>query len=280
MEAEGKTVDPVTKAIYDDVKQGSPNSFQQVVLYIYSDQVDFKKLTTEEIADLVFMASALDLDRLVLIALNTMIKSVQVKEIVPHVRKFWKHNSTKFEHAREVLVKLAAKNYDELKPEIEKLAADLPAVVESVNAAKAKAGAEKIAIEPFTIPESTFKADMRRLFEGKAAPYDFQVGPIKCHKVILAARCPMFNAMLANNMRENTESKADSPLKESALRCFLHYLYTGETDQITSPEDAQELLEHMNYYFLDEEKYHEEFRTACEKVIEAANPQATEEKKT
>jgi len=74
MEAEGKTVDPVTKAIYDDVKQGSPNSFQQVVLYIYSDQVDFKKLTTEEIADLVFMASALDLDRLVLIALNTMIK--------------------------------------------------------------------------------------------------------------------------------------------------------------------------------------------------------------
>jgi len=143
MEAEGKTVDPVTKAIYDDVKQGSPNSFQQVVLYIYSDQVDFKKLTTEEIADLVFMASALDLDRLVLIALNTMIKSVQVKEIVPHVRKFWKHNSTKFEHAREVLIKLAAKNYDELKPDIEKLAADLPNVVELVNAAKAKAGAEK-----------------------------------------------------------------------------------------------------------------------------------------
>jgi len=279
MEVEvGKSNDPVLKGIYDDVKQSSPNAFQQVVLYIYSDQVDFKKLTTDEIADLVFDASALDLDRLVLIALNNFIKSVAPKDIPSLIRKFWKHTSNKFELTRDVLVKLAAKNYDELQAELDKLLTDFPAVVEQVKSCKVKAGSDKITIEPFTIPESTFKQDMRKLFEGKAAPYDFQVGPIKCHKVILAARCPMFNAMLANNMRENAEAKADSPLRESALRCFLHYLYTGETEQIQSPEDATELLEHMNYYFLDEEKYHEEFRSACEKVLEAH--QSEEGKKT
>jgi len=161
-------------------------------------------------------------------------------------------------------LKICAK-HDEVKVGLD----GLPEVLELIKELKAKG--ENKPLEVIKIPESTLKVDMKRLLDGKGAPYDFTVGLVKCHRSILSARSPFFNGMLTTHMRENTESKAETHIPESALKGLLEYLYTGEIEQIKSYDDAVVLYENMNYFFLDEEKYHEKFRIHCTKILESNN---------
>jgi len=116
--------------------------------------------------------------------------------------------------------------------------------------------------------ESTYISEMLQLFCGKSCSFDFQVGDIGCHKAILASRCEFFNAMLSSSMIETRQSKADTVLLEgNALGCFIQYLYTGESDHIKDIWDAVEILDAMEYYFLDKVYIHKLLARKCKKII-------------
>jgi len=87
--------DPVAKDVYEYVTKNSPNAWEQVRQYVYCDHADLKRLNTTEIVDLIYLSSALNLDRLVILGLNVYMKTYQVKELPSIVKNFWKHKSKK-----------------------------------------------------------------------------------------------------------------------------------------------------------------------------------------
>ena len=69
---------------------------------------------------------------------------------------------------------------------------------------------------------------------------------IKCHKFILAARSPVFEAMFTNPMKERATNIVNFPtLQPDTLMAFLKYIYTGRVD----PTDVDmPLLDMANQY--------------------------------
>ena len=82
----------------------------------------------------------------------------------------------------------------------------------------------------------------------------FNGSEVACHKHILAATSPVFEAMVKNQHLEAIESKANIELSEEVGRSFVKYLYTGELEEDILKEHALAFLELGNKYMVQELK--------------------------
>ena len=82
----------------------------------------------------------------------------------------------------------------------------------------------------------------------------FQGVEVPCHKHVLAAASPVFEAMVQNQHLEAIESKANIELREEMGRAFVKYLYTGKLEEDILKEEALAFLELGNKYDVQELK--------------------------
>ena len=87
------------------------------------------------------------------------------------------------------------------------------------------------------------RTDFTLVFEG--------VG-VACHKHILSAASPVFEAMVENQHLEAIESKANIQLSEEVGRAFVRFIYTGELEGNLLKEQATAFLELGNKYDVQE----------------------------
>jgi len=73
--------------------------------------------------------------------------------------------------------------------------------------------------------------------------------------------------MLSSSMLETREAKSESVLEGNALGCFVQYLYTGEVEHIKDLWDAVEILDAMEFYFLDKVYNHKLLARKCREII-------------
>ena len=82
----------------------------------------------------------------------------------------------------------------------------------------------------------------------------FQGVEVPCHKNVLAAASPVFEAMVVNQHLEAIESKANIELSEEVGRAYVKFLYTGELEEDLLKEHAMAFLELGNKYMVQELK--------------------------
>ena len=82
----------------------------------------------------------------------------------------------------------------------------------------------------------------------------FQGVEVPCHKHVLAAASPVFEAMVQNQHLEAIQSKANIELTEEMGRAFVKYLYTGKLEEGILREEALAFLELGNMYDVQELK--------------------------
>jgi len=83
---------------------------------------------------------------------------------------------------------------------------------------------------------------------------------ISCHKVILGARSPVFNAMFIHNMTENQKKEIDIlDLDIETVRDMLKYMYAGKIENLNTR--SPRLLEAADKYQLSE------LKEICEEVL-------------
>ena len=66
---------------------------------------------------------------------------------------------------------------------------------------------------------------------------------VPCHKLVLAAASPVFEAMVENQHLEAIESKAEIELTEEVGRAFVKFIYTGDLEEGILKEHAVAFLE-------------------------------------
>ena len=71
----------------------------------------------------------------------------------------------------------------------------------------------------------------------------FNGANVPCHKHVLAAASPVFEAMVENQHLEAIESKAEIELTEEVGRAFVKFIYTGDLDEGILKEHAVAFLE-------------------------------------
>ena len=76
----------------------------------------------------------------------------------------------------------------------------------------------------------------------------FKGAEVGCHKQVLAAASPVFEAMVENQHLEAIESKANIELSEEVGRAFVKFIYTGELEEGFLKEQALAFLELGNKY--------------------------------
>ncbi|XP_065081887.1 speckle-type POZ protein-like [Ochlerotatus camptorhynchus] len=85
---------------------------------------------------------------------------------------------------------------------------------------------------------------------------------IRAHKIVLAARSPVFDAMFNNTMRENLESRVDiEDFSYDEIQELLRYIYTGKVPKLQ--EQTNRLLVMSDKYDLSE------LKTMCEQALGA-----------
>ena len=77
---------------------------------------------------------------------------------------------------------------------------------------------------------------------------------VACHKNVIAAASPVFEAMVENQHLEAIQSKANIELSEEVGRAFVKFIYTGELDVDMLKEQAVAFLELGNKYDVQELK--------------------------
>ena len=82
----------------------------------------------------------------------------------------------------------------------------------------------------------------------------FQGAEVPCHKQVLAAASPVFEAMVRNQHLEAIESKANIELSEEVGRAFVMFIYTGELEDNLLKEHALAFLELSEKYNIQELK--------------------------
>ena len=82
----------------------------------------------------------------------------------------------------------------------------------------------------------------------------FQGAEVPCHKNVLAAASPVFQAMVVNQHLEAIESKANIELSEEVGRAFVKFMYAGELEEDILKEHAIAFLELGNKYIVQELK--------------------------
>jgi len=72
---------------------------------------------------------------------------------------------------------------------------------------------------------------------------------IKCHKVVLASRSPVFRAMLLNDMEESSSSKVQPKEFDSlTISLLLRFLYRGHLEQDMLDRHAEAVFKAADYY--------------------------------
>ena len=114
--------------------------------------------------------------------------------------------------------------------------------------------------EKFNVLENVYKkmhrTDFKLVFDGAEVP---------CHKIILAAASPVFEAMLEDNFKEGIDSRANMDLSclgtrhsEEAGKAFVQFIYVGELQDDLMKEHASSLLAMGEMYDIQELKGHAE----------------------
>ena len=85
-----------------------------------------------------------------------------------------------------------------------------------------------------TLYQKMQRSDFTMVFSGAEVP---------CHKNVLAAASPVFEAMVENQHLEAIESKAEIELTEEVGRAFVKFIYTGDLEEGILKEHAVALLE-------------------------------------
>jgi len=78
-------------------------------------------------------------------------------------------------------------------------------------------------------------------------------GRLKAHKLILSARCPVFNAMFQSKMTEADTNKITlSDMSTAGVKILLKYIYCGEIDKRwkTIPEEVIYIADKYNLAFM------------------------------
>ena len=78
------------------------------------------------------------------------------------------------------------------------------------------------------------RSDFTMVFSGAEVP---------CHKNVLAAASPVFEAMVENQHLEAIESKANIEVSEEVGRAFVKFIYTGEIEEEILKDQAVAFLE-------------------------------------
>ena len=89
------------------------------------------------------------------------------------------------------------------------------------------------------------RTDFTLVFNGEEVP---------CHKVILAAASPVFEAMVDNQHKEAIECRANIELSEEIGRDFVRFIYTGDLEDNVLEENASAFLAMGEMYDLVELK--------------------------
>ena len=85
---------------------------------------------------------------------------------------------------------------------------------------------------------------------------------IKCHKVVLASRSPVFRAMLLHNMEESSSQKVEPKNFDfDTMYLVLKFMYKGEIEQPLLVKHAETIFKAADYYEIDD------LKAACEKVL-------------
>ena len=71
----------------------------------------------------------------------------------------------------------------------------------------------------------------------------FNGAEVHCHKQVLAAVSPVFEAMVKNQYKEGVESKTNLEISEEVGRAFVKFIYTGELEEGILGEEAEAFLE-------------------------------------
>ena len=82
----------------------------------------------------------------------------------------------------------------------------------------------------------------------------FQGAEVPCHKQVLAAASPVFEAMVRNQHLEAIESKAKIELSGEVGQAFVRFIYIGELEEDKLKEHALAFLELGNKYQMEELK--------------------------
>ena len=85
---------------------------------------------------------------------------------------------------------------------------------------------------------------------------------IKCHKVVLASRSPVFRAMLLHHMEESSNQKVEPKNFDfDTMYLVLKFLYRGEIEQSLLTKHAETIFKAADYYEI------EDLKKACELVL-------------
>jgi len=72
---------------------------------------------------------------------------------------------------------------------------------------------------------------------------------LQCHKVVLAARSPVFRAMLLNDMEESTRARVEpKEFNSQTMSMLLKFLYTGTIEQELLDKNAEAVFKAADYY--------------------------------
>ncbi|XP_078158209.1 BTB/POZ and MATH domain-containing protein 2-like [Carex rostrata] len=105
--------------------------------------------------------------------------------------------------------------------------------------------------------ESSETADVTFLVENRS---------FMCHKIVLAARSPVFKAELFGNMAEATQKQIQiEDMAPEVFEAMLHFIYTDSFPSCDSKESSQKMAEHL---FVAADKYAiEGLKELCENKL-------------
>jgi hypothetical protein len=85
---------------------------------------------------------------------------------------------------------------------------------------------------------------------------------IKCHKAVLAARSPVFRAMLLNEMEESSKQKVEPRnFDYNTMNLVLRFLYKGQIESGPLEKNADAIFKAADYYEIID------LKKICEKVL-------------
>jgi len=85
---------------------------------------------------------------------------------------------------------------------------------------------------------------------------------IKCHKVVLASRSPVFRAMLLNDMEESSTQKVEPKNFDfNTMYLVLKFIYKGEIEPPMLDRHAESIFKAADYYEIND------LKKSCEKTL-------------
>ena len=116
------------------------------------------------------------------------------------------------------------------------------------------------------IPEKvTVGEDLFKSFESQEfCDFDIVCGDkvIRCHKVVLAARSPVFKAMLLHNMEESNLDKVEPKNFDfDTMNLVMKFIYKGEIEANMLDKHAVEIFKAADYYEIND------LKKICERVL-------------